>query len=281
MSDARRGRGRLPDFLIIGAAKSGTTSLAVWLDAHTDVFVLPRKESHFFSRESVWERGIDWYASQFAEADDGVQLVGEATPNYLSHPLAAPRIAEALPNVRTVAILRDPVERAWSHYVYDRDAGHSPERFEEIVQTAGQTAEHYYVRMGRYVQHLRRWSTLVPREQLLVLWFDDLRDRPEQVWRDVCGFLDLEPDPVPQAVGSRHNRHYRRRLPIVMSAMRLGQTWRRLPRVARRLDRAARLEADYEPLPPVAQARLRATYADDNRELAKWLGQPLPPSWST
>jgi hypothetical protein len=190
------------------------------------------------------------------------------------------RIAATIPDARLIAILREPAERAWSHFVYDRDIGHTTKRFEDIVATAGRADEHHYIRLGRYVRQLERLVEVVPREKLLVLWFDDVRDRPEWVWRQACGFLGLEPDPVPTAVGTTHNRHYRLRLPVVRAAMRRTQAWKRLPKVAARMDRLLRSEAGYEAAPAEANARLLATYVGDTTELAAWLGQPLPPGWA-
>lgn len=279
MAASAPSQGRLPDFLVIGAPKSGTTSLAKWLDARDDVFVPRRKELHFFTRAPVWERGVEWYAAQFADAGDGVARVGEATPTYLSRPAAAERIAATIPAVRMIAILREPVERAWSHYAYDRDIGRRPPSFDQIVATAGTPGEHAYVRIGRYAQHLRRMADAMAREQLLVLWFDDLRDRPGDVWQQVCQFLGVDAAPQPDEVGTAHNRHYRLRVRGATDAMRRWRMWTRFPRLSRGLDRVLRNERGYEPLPAALRARLRDAFADDDAALAEWLGRPLPAGW--
>src|SRR5947208_14127778 len=103
---------RLPDFLIVGAMKAGTTSLAAWLRAHPDVFMPPQKEIHFF--DAQWERGVPWYADQFAGAPEGA-LVGEATPAYMVTTAFLDRMASVVPNARLLVVLREPVARAWSH----------------------------------------------------------------------------------------------------------------------------------------------------------------------
>jgi hypothetical protein len=280
-ADVGPSTGRLPDFLVLGAPKSGTTSLAAWLGAHRDVYVPPQKELHFFSREDHWSNGTQWYRQ--ALSDGGQRLVGEATPNYLGHEAAAARIAATVPKARLIALLREPVDRAWSHYSYDRDLEIGPERrpFETIVASAGSPDEHRYLADGRYVRHLERFAAHVPREQLLVLWFDDLRDEPERVWRDVCAFLDLDPDPVPAAVGSVHNRHYRVRAPQIRRAMVRWRAWKRLPfGLAPRIDRLVRAEGGYDAIPADLRERLCASYADDDRALSEWLGKPLPAGWT-
>src|SRR3954468_5620489 len=113
MSEAANGPGRLPDFVVAGAAKGGTTSLFYYLKPHPQVWMPEAKELHFFSNH--FDRGIDWLRAQFvgAGADD---VVGEMTPEYLEHPYAAERMASVIPDAKIVAILRHPVERAYSHY---------------------------------------------------------------------------------------------------------------------------------------------------------------------
>jgi len=272
--------GRLPDFLLLGAPKSGTTSLAAWLGAHRDVFVPPQKELHFFSREDRWSQGRDWYTAEFERAGSR-RLAGEATPNYLDHEPTAARVASLVPGARLIAILREPVDRAWSHHCYDRDLDIDATPFDQVVATAGGPDEHRYLWQGRYVRHLERFVAVMPRDQLLVLWFDELRDDPEQTWRQVCEFLDIAPDPVPAAVGSVHNRHYTVRLPWVRRAMVRGRAWKRLPfGLAGRLDGLLRAERPYDELSPELRTRLRATYAADNQALADWLGRPLPQGWA-
>jgi hypothetical protein len=271
--------GRLPDFLILGAPKAGTTSLAAWLGAHRDVFVPPQKELHFFSREDRWSQGPEWYAAAFDGAGKR-RLAGEATPTYLDDEPTAGRLASLVPGARLIALLREPVDRAWSHHCYDRDLDIDTTPFEQIVATAGRPDEHRYVWQGRYVRHLERYAALVPRDQLLVLWFDDLRDHPLETWREVCRFLDLEPEPVPAAVGSVHNRHYTVRWPWVRRAMLRGRAWKRLPfGLAGRIDRLVRAERPYDDLVPDHRAALRSAFAADNEALAEWLDRPLPAGW--
>jgi hypothetical protein len=271
---------RLPDFLILGAPKSGTTSLAAWLDARDDVLVPPQKELHFFSRDDRWEQGLDWYSPYFEPAGD--RLAGEATPNYLDDPKAPERIAATAPGARLIAILRDPVDRAWSHYSYDRDlALNEVPPFDDVVRGAGGPAEHRYLSQGRYVRHLERYVEHVPREQLLVLWFDDLRDRPAEVWKEVCSFVGIPVEPVPEAVGSVHNRHYRLRARWVRDLMIRGRAWRRLPfGLAGRIDKLLRAEGGYDDMAPAHRARLRESFAADDRALEAWLGRPCPPGWA-
>src|ERR1051326_983405 len=110
---------RLPTFLIIGAGRSGTTSLARYLGSHPHVFMARAKEMHFFDSDS---KTREWYRPRFAEARRQT-AVGEATPNYLYEPAAIKRMAAIVPEARLIAILRDPVDRAYSHYWQNRSLG--------------------------------------------------------------------------------------------------------------------------------------------------------------
>jgi hypothetical protein len=126
-------RGRLPNFLIAGAPRCGTTSLALWLGEHPEVFVSTPKELHFFNRTEYWERGPEWYAQQFAGAGD-VPAAGEGTPNYLLLPHAIERIATTLPGVRIIACLREPVSRAYSTWHLHRAIGIEARPFEVAIE---------------------------------------------------------------------------------------------------------------------------------------------------
>src|SRR6185295_16842547 len=109
---------RLPDFLIIGAAKSGTTALYRWLDQHPDVWLPETKEPHFFGRDKIWANGLDWYAALFEAAPAGA-ITGEASTTLTSHRLAhraAERVASVVPDARLIYVLREPISRMRSHY---------------------------------------------------------------------------------------------------------------------------------------------------------------------
>ena len=231
--DARRlvrrnpGRGRvLPDFIVIGAAKSGTTSLYGALADHP--FVVPcttadphfqnTKEIHFFS--SGFQRGEDWYRShfplesarrEFAAEHGRPFLTGEASPSYISSYWAAGRIRKLLPDVRLLAVLRNPVDRAYSQFQMSRRQGLEPlQRFEEATaaeeerlrpEVARLSADPRYnspdfgawsyVARSRYAEQLERWLELFPREQLLFLKAEDLFADPETALASTYDYLGL------------------------------------------------------------------------------------------
>ncbi|MEN9935002.1 MAG: hypothetical protein RLZZ387_1581 [Chloroflexota bacterium] len=200
----------MPDFLIVGAQRSGTTSLYRYLTQHPDVLPALEKEVHFFDLQH--HRGYEWYASRFCPAPIRGRryITGEASPYYLFHPRVPALVRAALPDVRLIVILRDPAERALSHYAHSVRQGfealplaealaREPERLageaERMVADAGYNSfshqHHSYLARGHYAEQLRCWQALFPAEQLRVLRFEDLRERPAALMAEVCGFLGL------------------------------------------------------------------------------------------
>ena len=189
----------LPNFLIVGAQKAGTTWLAASLGAHPDAFVCPEKELYFFTRE--YERGIDWYARHFRDGAE-FALRGEATPGYLSDPRAPERIHACLEDVKLIASLRHPVDRAysafWHHLTKGRLARGS--RFSEALES-----DAFEIRSrGRYAEALERYFALFSSDALHVVVFEEMVARPEASLRECCRFLGVDPDAPFPALGIRN-----------------------------------------------------------------------------
>jgi hypothetical protein len=270
------GTGRLPDWLIIGAMKSGTTSLAAYLREHPGCFVAPEKEVHFFDYEYRWAFGPDWYRERFRDADPGV-LAGEATPSYMHRPEVPARIASIVPGAKLIAILRNPVDRAYSQYWHHRRQGDEEREFADAIEAPGELG---YLERGRYVEQLQRVAEHFPREQLHIALFDDLEARPRETFVEVCRFLGLDESVIPDAVGEATNSHMKVRAPRVFATMYRYEVWDKLPsRLGRRLHEAMVLPDEYPPLDPDLDTELRARFADDNRSLQGWLGRDLPAGW--
>lgn len=176
---------RLPNFLYVGPDKAGSSWLHEMLLKHPDVYLSPAKDLYYFDR--YYDRGLAWYASQFRDARDET-IVGEVCQDYLFHPQAAGRIHETLGPVRVMVSLRDPVERAWSSYLYARKHGIWPEPFGEALRTRPELLDH-----GRYATGLHRFLEHLPREMVHVALFDDLAADPQAFIDSVTGFLDIDP----------------------------------------------------------------------------------------
>jgi hypothetical protein len=212
----------LPDFLVIGAQKSGTSSLFRYLDRHPQVRGSVPKEVHYFSggldpAVDTYALGPRWYRAHFprrAEMGTGMRAF-EATPLYMLHPQAAARIHALVPDVKLVAVLRNPTDRALSHYFHNvRD--NDRRRFrEELGPAAAMDAEEArlapilaagdykneiyrvatYKARGRYLEQLRPYLALFPRENLLVLRAEDLFEDPAGQMAVLADFLGIDPAP--------------------------------------------------------------------------------------
>lgn len=207
------GEGELPDFIIAGAQKSGTTSLYNYLIQHPDVKPSLFKEVHFF--DVNYSQGINWYRAFFPECSEEspAQITGEASPYYMFHPLVADRMQEQIPEVKLLFLLRDPIERAYSHYQHNRRKGREPLSFYQAVnreekrlkgekyrvqQGTGNVSlahRHYsYKSRGRYLEQIERFDQKFDRDQMLVLFSQELLSRPDETMEKVFSFLDLSPE---------------------------------------------------------------------------------------
>lgn len=210
------GRGALPNAIIIGAMKSGTTSLFDYLVQHPEVCGSRTKELHFFDNQHG--RGERWYRANFAPRGERVLL--ESSPYYLFHPLAPERAARLVPDAKLIVLLRNPVDRAYSHYNQNSEEGLEPLSFEEALEQEGRrlagsqealasgrverSHAHQtfsYVGKGRYAEQLQRWLAHFPRERMLILKAEDFFRAPQDCVDRVTGFLGLEQftiaDPTP------------------------------------------------------------------------------------
>lgn len=213
------GRARLlPDFLVIGTAKSGTTTLFGWLSEHPFVEPASQKEVHYFDYE--FQRGLDWYRSHFPlqssrgtfEREHGRPFVtGEASPTYISHTWAPGRVAATLPDAKLVVAFRNPIDRAYSQFQMSRREGVEPlESFGDAVaaeeerlgpQLARMRADqHYYgwwigcwsyLMRSNYAEQVERWFELFPREQFHFVSTEKLESEPQSTLDGVYAFLGL------------------------------------------------------------------------------------------
>ena len=270
---------RLPTFVIIGAMKSGTTTLGAYLNAHPDAYCA--QEPHFFDQN--FERGVPWYRERFRDAG-AASVVGEKSPSYMYHPDAIRRLTEVLPDARLVAILRHPVHRAYSHYWHERRIKQETLSFGDALDAEPRRLREYpdgmcpfaYVDRGLYLDQLRRVVGYAPRERLLVLLFEDLLRAPEQTYSELGRFLGIDGS-LAAPPGPEESNAYRTYHPEwAWKLMHRYRLWGRLPRpIAGRLWRAMQREATYPPIEAAQHARLLDRFAEPNRALGDWLGRDL------
>jgi hypothetical protein len=177
----------LPNFLVIGAQKAATTTIYYYFKQHPEIFVPNRKEICFFSNDSVYNCGLEYYENCFV-GWKGEKAVGEASPDYLACPAATERIKSKLPDVKLIVCLRDPVDRAYSAFLMQRNKG------SEALGTSFLAAvkkDPVYVDHGKYFTHIRRILEVFSRDQLLIVLYDHLKTDPIGFFRRICSFLHV------------------------------------------------------------------------------------------
>jgi sulfotransferase family protein len=201
---------KLPDFLIIGAQKGGTSSLFHFIEQHPAVRVSIAKEIHYFDLN--YRKGEYWYRGYFPYAWDR-RITGEASPFYLFHPQVPARVRQDVPGAKVIILLRDPIERAFSHYRMNVKDGTETLSFEEALAAeelriggdvdqmeaddryTGRDYRHYsYIARGFYDEQLKRWLQYFPRDQMLLLKSEGLFANPAPIAQEVFTFLGVDPD---------------------------------------------------------------------------------------
>jgi hypothetical protein len=197
----------MPRGLIIGTQRGGTSSLYRYLSDHPGVASPLRKEVEYFSRN--YGRRQRWYRAHFTFAPSR-RFSFEATPDYLLHPLVPSRVAAGLPEVRCVVLLRDPVERAYSHFRHMTRLGYETEDFEDALAAEDgriqpdlerlaedplydpkELLRYSYVARGRYAEHLSRWFEVLPRDRFLIIRSEDFYADTPRWFGEITQFFGL------------------------------------------------------------------------------------------
>jgi hypothetical protein len=214
----------LPNFFIVGAARSGTTSLDRYLSQHPEIYVTPRKETHFFAVDDFPPsfkgpgdeklntsviRDQEQYAQLFASVT-GKKAIGESSAFYLYFLGTAERIAQAVPDAKIIILLREPVGRAFSAYSYMVSNGRETLSFEEGLNQEEERRQEgwepiwWYKELGLYYRQVRHYLEVFGTQQVKVLLYDELCANAGQMLRDVFAFLGVEEDVVIDT-SVRHN----------------------------------------------------------------------------
>ena len=278
------------DFLVIGASKSGTTSLFEYLRRHPQIFIPPEKEAPFFADERLYGQGLDWYLSEFFSAAPADARWGTVSPQYLEDAhRSADRIAHNLPEVRLVVILRDPIERAYSAYRMRVMKGREQRSFDEVVveQTKPEALErsrdlpwspqittHTYLVTSEYARQLQPFREHFAKDQFCLLLTEDLDSDPGGTLASLHDFLGVE-EHTPANVGKRYYRggSQRRLTGLIRTLAEIGplkRLWRTIPRQKRRallwkLQTEVLVSRDkqVEPLSAESRQRLRELLTPD------------------
>lgn len=212
-----------PNFFVVGAAKAGTTSLYALLRQHPDVFMSRPKEPHHFGQVSPPHQ-LRWhfdaytdsarYLALFKQAR-GFKAIGEASTSYLWHPEVPARIRRQLPHARIVILLRDPIERAYSHYLMHVREGIQKLGFYEALREDLRRTEwswgisHFYIGKGRYAEQVRRYLDIFGPDKVKIVLFDHFKRDPRGRLFEIVRFLGLDGAPVARIDATKVRNPYR------------------------------------------------------------------------
>jgi hypothetical protein len=268
----------LPDFVIIGAMKSATSTLHDQLAEQPGIFMSTPKEPCYFSDEDQYTKGLDWYSSLFASAD-GQSLRGESSTHYTKlpdHPKTVERMLKTLPAIKLVYIMRQPIERLISHYmhewtmsVYHCDIETAIERYPELID------------YGRYSMQLEPYFEAYGRDAVCPVFFDRLVAYPQEELERICRFIGYAGSPQwKQALPPSNISSQRvRRFPMYELLYESGiATWLRrtlVPQGIRDMLKARLTMKNKPDLSPASRTRLEQVFDSDLAILGEWLGSEL------
>ena len=282
---------QLPSFIVIGAGKSGTTSLHQYLSQHPQIYLCPQKETFYFTSEKNRANHAKYgaiqtfedYAALFADAAP-TQAIGEISTTYYAHPQSASLIHDLLPTVKILAILRNPIERAFSDYQMHVNEGHEKRSFEKVMEP-----DVKYVKSGFYYAQLKPYFELFDSSQIKIWLYEDYCQNIHAFLASFFTFIDVDPHFQPDTsqrgrVGGVPKRQWVRHLlneknPIrTVSATALKTV---MPLATRQRIRAYLLRQNTQrlDLDPTSYAQLAAIYRDDilqlqdllHRDCSHWL----------
>ena len=202
-----------PNFFIIGAPKCGTTSLHAYISTHPDVYMCTPKEPNFFTSQQITEQGLYYKAKCISNTNDYINLFtqgcnckirGEASVSSLFYTKTATAIHTFNPDAKIVAVLRDPIKRAMSHYLMDKRLGYVNKDLDVIFRQGEGLHFQQYFELGLYAKQLSEYIAVFPENQIRLYLFDDLCNDKEAVLTDLCQFLSIPPN-SDLATSGHHN----------------------------------------------------------------------------
>ncbi len=291
---------RKPNFLILGVAKAGTTSLYYYLNQHPDVYMSEPKEPFFF--EAEYGKGIEYYWRKYFAGWRGEKAIGEARHRNLYLPYVAPRIKESIPNAKLIVVLRNPIDRAYSHWWHWYSRNEEPPSFEDAIYEdlkrieqgiafegeegarlwsrnldpkTGKNEFRTYIDSGYYAQQIKRYLTLFPESHIKVIFLEDLQRDPQSVTSEVWKFIGVDPnyilkDPTPQNVSNT------KAIELAKTVARLTKFHKIIPRQGRRKILMQLTNIGRRPeMNRITRLWLIGHYYQHNRDLEKLVGRDL------
>lgn len=270
----------LPNFLVIGSQKAGTTSLYHILKQHPEIYMSETKEINFFFNTSLFAKGLQYYESFFNHAPSYKRAYGEASPGYICHPEAPERIKRCLPNSKLILIVRNPIKRAYSQYWDNRRSLSESKTFEEVIDMylddSYEPGRIGYFSRGVYMRYIRNYLAFFDSEQMLILLFEELLENPSEFFKTVFQFLDVSSEFKISDISRAYNPASIWANPFYNFFFSNPHYQEYFPkRLKRFLFLGEKIPYTYPDMSLKAKKQLNEFYAPWNKELSEYLGKDL------
>lgn len=283
----------LPNFIIAGGVATGTSFLSATLAHHPDVYlpIIQRPEPNFFHYSWKFNQGMEWYQKTWFHEVENQRAVGERSSLLLPSDVAAKRIKQAMPDVKLIFCLRNPLERAWGNYrftvlegleplSFDEAILCEPERIKQAVDKWAEVQPHAYLARSRYSTHLEEFFALFGKERILLIKSEDLGRNPQENMKRVCEFLGVDstvslpmppnyssPSVIDRALQMELRNYFGDRFPELVECIRKEEDVSELilcSEDAAQIDRLrANLRDGKDPMPDTSRQHLRKLFADE------------------
>ncbi len=282
----------LPNFFIVGAPKAGTTSLYHYLESHPDIYMSPIKEPNYFSYEEIIRQNLFYKETKVGNTEDYESLfnnvttekaVGEASVSYLFYESVPAKIKKLVPKARIIIMLRNPVERAFSHFAMDKRLGYVTMPFETIFEnkSSAELSRLYYqqyIELGNYYPQIKRYVETFPPEQVKIFLLEDMKANTALFVKQLYKFLGVDENFIPD-VSKKHNSNVAPRGKLMGKLYRKTTLRHRLrnllplPTVnfVKRVLFSTQLETPSRP----TVLKLKAYYKNDVKQLEQFLQRDL------
>ncbi|MEO0469618.1 MAG: sulfotransferase domain-containing protein [Bacteroidota bacterium] len=284
-------QGYLPNLLVIGAMKCGTTSLHEYLNQHPDIFMSEKKEINFFVEEMDWGKGVEWYKSHFPTRSI---IRGESSQNYSKahmHAGVPDRIHRMIPDVKLLYVVRDPIARLHSHYFENIFGDQAPE---DLNQSLRDFRQHHYVRTSSYFQQLSAFLPFFPKDQILVVETEAMKRDRLAVMNEIFRFLQVaelpddsvfdfeantratkkRPTALAKFIRSSASASLRKIMPTALKQKIKGQDWMQKMQYTQIEATISQTKLD-----PALADKIRNHLGEDMAALRKWTGKKFS-DWS-
>ncbi len=254
----------LPNLIIIGAMKCGTSSLHRYLNLHPQIHMASLKELDFFVSEKNWGKGLDWYEEQFLSSANSIKIYGESSPNYTKHHIFSgvpQRMHSMVPEAKLIYILRDPVKRILSHYYHQAVDSKETLALQECISNP----KNNYVQTTLYYEQLQKFLEFYDSQNILVLSLESLNSDPQSVLKQVFEFLDVDSSFEHPNFGKRYHLASDKR-----KINKAGRMVAKLPaglRLCNLLPQLFTEAIDYPSITPEISATINDYLADDLKQL--------------